>query len=575
MQAGAALVGGETAEMPGMYHGEDYDLAGFCVGVVEKEAIIDGTRVAAGDAIIGLASSGAHSNGYSLIRKLIAAADASPATMLDGRSLFDRLLAPTRIYVKPLLALDACACRCTGWRTSPAAASPTTSRACCRTGMEVVLRARAAGRATRCLTGCSTPRAPTRPRCIAPSTAASAWSSLSQPSAPTRRSSSCGRAARARRSSARSARRPRSRHPRMSARTPLRLAILISGRGTNMLAIARACQAGAIAARVTLVHLRPRRRRRPRQRAGTRARDRHGAARAGARAVRRSSSASPRPSTRSGPDVIALAGFMRILSAPFVERYLGRMLNIHPSILPAYRGLHTHRRVLEAGDAWHGASVHFVTPELDGGPVVLQSRVPVQPGDTESTLSARVQASEYIIYPRVLGWFAQGRLTWQDDAAWLDGKPLVKPAGGGLRCTHQLTRSRYSARPHALVAGSAAGPVRRAPSVADELKPFDASYEWSWHGMTVAVSSVKLEKSGDTWTYTSNSEPRGLGKMFSERPHMVSVLKMTPIRRPAAELQGHRRHLGRQARRRSQVRLDEPQADRRLRAGQGRPAADP
>jgi phosphoribosylformylglycinamidine cyclo-ligase len=88
-----------------MYHGEDYDLAGFCVGVVEKEAIIDGTKVAAGDAIIGLASSGAHSNVYSPIRKLVATADASPATMLEVRSLFDRLLAPTRIYVKPLLAL--------------------------------------------------------------------------------------------------------------------------------------------------------------------------------------------------------------------------------------------------------------------------------------------------------------------------------------------------------------------------------------------------------------------------------------------------------------------------------------
>jgi phosphoribosylformylglycinamidine cyclo-ligase len=105
VQAGAALVGGETAEMPGLYQDSDYDLAGFCVGVVEKAAIIDGTAVRAGDAIIGLASSGAHSNGYSLIRKLVAVAGVTPASMLEGRSLFDRLLAPTRIYVKPLLAL--------------------------------------------------------------------------------------------------------------------------------------------------------------------------------------------------------------------------------------------------------------------------------------------------------------------------------------------------------------------------------------------------------------------------------------------------------------------------------------
>jgi phosphoribosylformylglycinamidine cyclo-ligase len=103
--AGAALVGGETAEMPGMYHGEDYDLAGFCVGVVEKESIIDGSGIRAGDAVIGLASSGPHSNGYSLIRKLLAQSQASARTMLDGRSLFERLLTPTRIYVKSLLAL--------------------------------------------------------------------------------------------------------------------------------------------------------------------------------------------------------------------------------------------------------------------------------------------------------------------------------------------------------------------------------------------------------------------------------------------------------------------------------------
>ncbi|MHB8814901.1 MAG: phosphoribosylformylglycinamidine cyclo-ligase [Steroidobacteraceae bacterium] len=104
-QAGAALVGGETAEMPGMYHGEDYDLAGFCVGVVEKDSIIDGRAVRAGDAVIGLASSGPHSNGYSLIRKLVALGGADGDTQLDGKPLLDRLLAPTRIYVKPLLAL--------------------------------------------------------------------------------------------------------------------------------------------------------------------------------------------------------------------------------------------------------------------------------------------------------------------------------------------------------------------------------------------------------------------------------------------------------------------------------------
>jgi phosphoribosylformylglycinamidine cyclo-ligase len=107
LQAGCALVGGETAEMPGMYHGDDYDLAGFCVGVVERSGIIDGSRVRAGDIIIGMASSGVHSNGYSLVRKLIAVAGANERTQLDGRPLFDRLLEPTRIYVKSMLQLAA------------------------------------------------------------------------------------------------------------------------------------------------------------------------------------------------------------------------------------------------------------------------------------------------------------------------------------------------------------------------------------------------------------------------------------------------------------------------------------
>jgi phosphoribosylformylglycinamidine cyclo-ligase len=105
VQAGAALVGGETAEMPGMYAGDDYDLAGFCVGIVDRDRIVDGSHTGAGDVVIGLPSSGPHSNGYSLIRKLLAVAGANQRTELDGRLLYDRLLAPTRVYVKPLLAL--------------------------------------------------------------------------------------------------------------------------------------------------------------------------------------------------------------------------------------------------------------------------------------------------------------------------------------------------------------------------------------------------------------------------------------------------------------------------------------
>jgi phosphoribosylglycinamide formyltransferase 1 len=127
------------------------------------------------------------------------------------------------------------------------------------------------------------------------------------------------------------------------------------------------------------------------------------------------------------PDLVVLAGFMRVLSGPFVERYAGRMLNIHPSLLPKYTGLHTHRRALEAGDSAHGASVHFVTPELDGGPLILQSRVPVKAGDTESTLAARVQATEHVIYPRVVEWIADGRLQWNAGHPLLDGKPLNEP----------------------------------------------------------------------------------------------------------------------------------------------------
>lgn len=130
---------------------------------------------------------------------------------------------------------------------------------------------------------------------------------------------------------------------------------------------------------------------------------------------------------RSAPALIVLAGFMRILSAAFVARFSGRILNIHPSLLPKYPGLHTHRRVLAAGDSEHGATVHFVTAELDGGPPVLQGRVDPRPDDDEASLAKRVQTMEHRIYPLAVRWFCEGRLEEREGLAWLDGRPLHEP----------------------------------------------------------------------------------------------------------------------------------------------------
>jgi phosphoribosylglycinamide formyltransferase-1 len=124
------------------------------------------------------------------------------------------------------------------------------------------------------------------------------------------------------------------------------------------------------------------------------------------------------------PQLVVLAGFMRILSEGFVRHYAGRMLNIHPSLLPRHRGLHTHQRAIEAGDKEHGATVHFVVPELDAGPIVLQARVAVAGDDTADTLGERVLQQEHQIYPQAIRWFAEGRLRLIDGIAHLDGKPL-------------------------------------------------------------------------------------------------------------------------------------------------------
>ncbi len=128
------------------------------------------------------------------------------------------------------------------------------------------------------------------------------------------------------------------------------------------------------------------------------------------------------------PQLVLLAGFMRILTPGFVRHYHGRMLNIHPSLLPDFQGLHTHQRALEAEVKKHGASIHFVTEELDGGPIIVQASVPVLPGDDAETLAARVLEKEHIIYPLAVRWFAQGRLSLNDrDQIVLDGKVLDTP----------------------------------------------------------------------------------------------------------------------------------------------------
>ncbi len=132
------------------------------------------------------------------------------------------------------------------------------------------------------------------------------------------------------------------------------------------------------------------------------------------------------------PDLLVLAGFMRILSAGFVKHYSGRVLNIHPSLLPDYRGTNTHQRVLDAGETKHGVSVHFVTEELDGGPVVLQAVINIEPQDTKETLAKRVAEQEHRIYPEAVSWFCQGRLRMQDGAAWLDERKLPQQ---GIRRT--------------------------------------------------------------------------------------------------------------------------------------------
>ena len=205
------------------------------------------------------------------------------------------------------------------------------------------------------------------------------------------------------------------------------LAVLISGSGTNLQAIMDAQKAGTLDAEIAVVFS---------NRANAPGLER--AAQAGIPTAsldhrdypdrEQFDQAMIEVLTPYAPDTVVLAGFMRILSAVFVRHYAGQLINIHPSLLPKYRGLNTHARALEAGDSEHGCSIHFVTEELDGGPLIAQAPIAVHANDTVDSLSKGVQQREHLLYPQVLQWRARDRLELTDNGVVLDGKPL--PAQG-------------------------------------------------------------------------------------------------------------------------------------------------
>lgn len=210
------------------------------------------------------------------------------------------------------------------------------------------------------------------------------------------------------------------------AGSPLAIVVLISGTGSNLQSLIDARDAGTLNVDIRRVIAN-----RPRAPGLTRAE------RAGIRPValdhRRFDSrqafdgAMVETIETADPDLIVLAGFMRILTDGFVDRFTGRMINLHPSLLPDYRGLHTYERCLADGVSQHGTSVHFVTRDLDGGPVIAQAPVAVREGDTPDSLRERVQAREHVLLPEAVRWFAQGRVALDNGRVHFDGRPLEQP----------------------------------------------------------------------------------------------------------------------------------------------------
>ena len=206
-----------------------------------------------------------------------------------------------------------------------------------------------------------------------------------------------------------------------------KIVVLLSGQGANLQALIDACQRGAIDGEIVAV-------------ISNRA-DAYGLIRAREANIpmalfERSNYSDNQAMDKAigdfiaeiGADLIVLAGYMKILSQPFVERFAGRILNIHPSLLPKYKGLNTYQQAMQAGDSEHGTTVHFVTPELDSGAVILQARVPIFADDEVVDVEARVKEQELHIYPLVVQWFVSGRLRMERDRAYLDGR-LLPPSG--------------------------------------------------------------------------------------------------------------------------------------------------
>ncbi|XP_037076264.1 trifunctional purine biosynthetic protein adenosine-3-like [Pollicipes pollicipes] len=411
--AGCDLLGGETAEMPGVYSEGAYDLAGFAVGVVERAHCLPRPDLMRpGDALLALPASGLHSNGFSLVRRVVAAAglsyerDTAPF-MPSAASLGEALLTPTAIYTAPLLALAAAA----AWLALVGGISAEELARTFNLGLGMVLVAPAERReeALQLLEQAGHPalsvgRLEERQHDGAGDTAAPQVlldGLQTQLSAVMAGLTAAGVVAR-------------------PVRARCRVGVLISGSGTNLQALIDYAGRVDSSAELALVIS---------NKDGVKGLERARAAGVPCQVIRHTAFAGREQFDLAmhaalearGVQLVCCAGFMRILSARFVQLWRGRLLNIHPSLLPAFPGLHVHRQVLEAGVRLSGCSVHFVEEEVDAGALLVQRAVPVLPADTEAQLEERVKVAEHAAYPEAVELVASGavrlgehgRLVWR------------------------------------------------------------------------------------------------------------------------------------------------------------------